>query len=324
MLKVLFLLASRLPLPWLHAIGALAGAIGYRCASRFRGLIDANLAQAGYTDAALRRQAAREIGKAMFEVPAIWLRPHAEVAALVREARGWDLVEAAQEADRPIVFLTPHLGCFEITAQYYAHRAPATKPVTVLYRRPRQAAFSPLMQAGRGRANMKLAASDLGGVRALIRALKSGESAGVLPDQTPRFGEGAWAPFFGRPAFTMTLVARLARASDALVLLIHAERLPRGRGYRIVVEPFGEPFVADATAAATQMNHALERLIRRLPAQYLWNYNRYKVPPGVPAPPPAAASPVSPASPASTMSSVSAASAASADATPDNKLKRQP
>lgn len=289
MLKFLFLCISRLPLAWLHALGGAVGAAAYRWAGSFRRQIDANMAQAGYDDPKLRRAAAREIGKAMLEIPFIWLRPPEEINRLAGEIQGWDLIAASQAAGRPVVFLTPHLGCFEITAQVYAARTAADKPITVLYRPPRKAVLAPLIEAGRARPNMRLAAADLGGVRALIRALRKGEATGLLPDQTPRFGEGVWAPFFGRPAFTMTLVARLVRAGNARLLLASAERLPKGAGYRLVVEPFDEPLAGDETEAATQINRALETLIRRLPAQYLWNYNRYKIPPGVIQPPEAPA-----------------------------------
>lgn len=285
MLKFLFLCASWLPLPLLHAIGGAMGALAYRCAASFREHIDANMAQAGYTDPRMRRAVARETGKSIFELPAVWLRPLAKVNALVRETYGWQYIHAAQAANRPIVFLTPHLGCFEITAQAYAHRTPAAKPITVLYRPPRQASIAPLIELGRGRPNMRLAPADLGGVRALLRAMKEGEAIGLLPDQTPRFGEGLWAPFFGRPAFTMTLVHRLARFRGAVVLLAYAERLPRGRGFRLVIRPFEESLDEDPGRGATQINRALEGLIRGMPAQYLWSYNRYKVPPGVKPPP---------------------------------------
>lgn len=291
MLKFLVLCISRLPLRLLHAFGALLGGAAYRFSSSFRGQIDANLAQAGYADPALRRAAAREIGKSMFELPAVWLRSPQAVHALVRETEGWEHVTAAQAAGRPLVCFSPHMGCFEIIAQDYAYRSPPHVPMTALYRPPRKAAIAPLIEAGRTRPNLRLAAADLGGVRALLRALKSREAIGILPDQAPRFGEGVWAPFFGRMAFTMTLAARLAQTPGAAVLLMYAERLPRGRGFRLVVVPLQEvlrePFAQDPAAAAAQFNGVLEALIRRVPAQYLWSYNRYKVPPGV-APPPAA------------------------------------
>ena len=269
-----------MPLWLLHLAGSTLGILTYRASSDYRLHLDANLRQAGYADRATRTAAIREAGKAIAELPAVWLRPPDAVARLVVETRGWEHIDAAHAASRPIIFLTPHLGCFEITAQIYAHRAPADKPITVLYRRPRKAALTPLIESGRGRPNMKLASADFAGVRALIRALRRGEAAGLLPDQTPRFGEGVWAPFFGKPAYTMTLVRRLVRASDAVMLLAFAERLPRGRGYRLSVRQFEASLPSDMTAAVTQINSALETLIRECPAQYLWSYDRYRVPAG--------------------------------------------
>lgn len=279
MLNFLFHAASRLPLRLLHLAGAGLGRTIYRFSPGYRRNFDANLAQAGYVDPATRRAAIVEAGKAMAELPAVWLRPHAKVARLVVETVGWELIDRAHADNRPILFLTPHLGCFEITAQIYAHRAPPSRPITVMYRRPRKAALTPLIESGRGRPNMKLAAADFAGVRALIRALRRGEAAGLLPDQTPHAGEGVWAPFFGKPAYTMTLAMRLVRSSDAVILLAVAERLPRGAGYRLTVRPFDQALSRDMATAAGQINGALESLIRTCPAQYLWGYDRYKAPP---------------------------------------------
>jgi len=279
-LKSLFLIASRLPLAWLHVVGAWLGRFVHAFSRGYREHLENNLRQAGLDHPALRRAAIDEAGKAITELPAVWLRDPARVAALVVETAGWEWITRAHAQRRPIVFLTPHLGCFEITAQYYAHQAPPERPITVLYRRPRKAALAPLIEAGRRRAGMKLASADFSGVRALIRALRNGEAAGLLPDQTPRHGEGVWAPFFGRPAYTMTLAWRLVRAVDAVPLLAYAERLPAGRGYRLVVKPFDAPFADDVDVAVGQINRALEALIRACPSQYLWSYDRYKVPAG--------------------------------------------
>jgi KDO2-lipid IV(A) lauroyltransferase len=279
-LKPLFLIASRLPLALLQAVGAWLGRAVYAFSRGYREHFESNLRQAGFDHPALRRAAIDEAGKAITELPAVWLREPARVAALVVETSGWEWITSAHAQGRPIVFLTPHLGCFEITAQYYAHHAPAERPITVLYRRPRKAALNPLIEAGRQRPGMKLASADFSGVRALIRALRRGEAAGLLPDQTPRHGEGVWAPFFGRPAYTMTLAWRLVRAVDALPLLAYAERLPAGRGYRLVVRPFDAPFSEDVATAVGQINQALETLIRACPSQYLWSYDRYKAPAG--------------------------------------------
>lgn len=268
----LFHLLSRLPLPWLHALGGVLGRLIYRLSATYRRHLDENLAQAGY-GAGLRGEAAAQAGRTLMELPFVWLRPQEQVVAKVVQVSGWELVEQAWTVGRGILFLTPHLGCFEITAQYYAAR----RPMTVLYRRPKQAWLAPLIEEGRG-ANLKLAPADLSGVRRLLKALRTGEAVGMLPDQAPGAGEGAWAPFFGRPAYTMTLAPRLAE-TGATVLLAYAERLPDGAGYHLKLRP-ASGVLEDAGA----VNAAIEGLIRECPGQYLWGYNRYKRPAGAPSP----------------------------------------
>ncbi|MFN6961856.1 MAG: lysophospholipid acyltransferase family protein [Rhodocyclaceae bacterium] len=267
----LFRLLSRLPLPLLHRLGAGLGWLVYLLSPTYRRHLRENLEQAGCADAL--GTAVAEAGKTLMELPKIWLRPQQEVLARVVRVTGWEHVEAAWLAGRGILFLTPHLGCFEITAQYYA----SFRSITVLYRRPKQDWLAPLIEQGRG-ANLKLAPADLGGVRKLLQALKAGEAVGMLPDQAPGVGEGEWAPFFGRPAWTMTLAARLAR-TGATVILAWAERLPNGAGYHLhLSKPVGD------IATPAGVNCEIERLVRRCPGQYLWGYNRYKVPRGVPKP----------------------------------------
>jgi KDO2-lipid IV(A) lauroyltransferase len=282
MLLRLARLASALPLSLLHALGALLGRIVYLAAPRYRHYVRANLRAAGYADDALLGQAVAEAGKGLLELPAVWLRPHATVAGWVVQVTDWDLVEAALARRRGIIFLTPHLGCFEITAQYYAYRAPADAPLTVLYRPPKKRALEPLMLAGRARPNLRVASADLRGVRLLLRALKAGEAIGILPDQAPSVGEGEWAEFFGRPAYTMTLAGRLAGASGAQLILAYAERLPEGRGYHLRLSAMPSSLAGESPART--LNRALEGLIRSCPAQYGWGYNRYKVPAGASAP----------------------------------------
>jgi KDO2-lipid IV(A) lauroyltransferase len=138
------------------------------------------------------------------------------------------------------------------------------------------------MRAGRTRGQMTSVPADLGGVRSLYRALRRGEAIGMLPDQVPGVGEGEWAPFFGRLAYTMTLAMRMAESVKCPVLIAYAERLPQGRGFHIHIDALAAPLEGETSAA--RMNRALETLIRRCPAQYLWAYNRYKVPAGVAAP----------------------------------------
>lgn len=224
---------------------------------------------------ALLNAAVAETGKGVTELIGVWFGPESRVRQLVVECERWDVVESALARGNGIIFLTPHLGCFEISALYGAQRM----PLTVLYRPPRKSWLEPLMIAGRSRWQAVVVPANLRGVRMLYKALARGEAVGLLPDQAPGVGEGVWADFFGRPAYTMTLVSRLQRVSDATVIMAFAERLPEGRGFRLYLE--GLP--ADRLDEAA-LNRAIEAQVRRCPAQYLWSYNRYKIPAGAPPP----------------------------------------
>jgi KDO2-lipid IV(A) lauroyltransferase len=279
-MSLLFRLLGRFPLGLLHALGALLGWLTWLASPTYRRHLKENLAlaYAPAEAAAIRPAAVAHAGRGLLELPRVWMRPQAEVVAMVTQVSGWKLVEQAWQRGEGILFLTPHLGCFEITAQYYAAHA----PITVLYRPPKQAWLKPLIEGGRGGANLHLAPADLSGVRLLLRALKRREAVGMLPDQVPGEGEGIWADFFGRPAYTMTLAARLTEASNATVIMAYAERLPGGAGFHLCLAAPQAAIEGPLEARTAQLNRELEALIRRCPGQYLWGYNRYKAPRGAP------------------------------------------
>ena len=265
---------ARMPLALLHAMGTVLGWMIYGISPTYRRHLRENLGQAGYRDARTRRAAIASGGQMITEVPALWFRPHAQAAALVREVIGAEEAYAARDRGQPILFLTPHMGCFEVAAQYAALEI----PITVLYRPPKIAWLEPLMREGRGRANVRLVPADLRGVREVLAAIQRGEAVGFLPDQVPGEGEGEWADFFGKPAYTMTLAARLAERQSVLCFLVYARRLPRGAGYSIVLRRLPAPLPGER--ATRRLNRALENLVRECPGQYLWGYNRYKTPAG--------------------------------------------
>lgn len=261
----------------LHALGSMLGWLVYWLSPSYRRRLDANLAQAGY--GSQRRAAVAEAGKAIVELAFVWCGKPERVARHAT-VENWEVVQRVLDAGRGIVFLTPHLGCFEMTAQQIAlHTA-----LTVMYRPPKKSALKPLVEGARARHNLHLAPANLSGVRILAKTLKGGQPIGLLPDQVPQEGEGVWAPFFGRPAYTMTLPAKLAQLGRADILLVYAERLPKGRGYVVRFVPFEGDLSGNAAEQAASINRAMEALIARCPAQYFWSYNRYKQPEGVAAP----------------------------------------
>ena len=277
MLVHLFRFLSRFPLPVLHAGGALLGGLVYLLSGSYRRRLQENLQRAGFSDQ--RWHAVREAGKNIAELPFIWCaRPERVLKTATLE--NWELVQQALDAKKGVIFLTPHLGCFEIVAQMIAERT----RLTVMYRPPRKAALKPLIEDARARDNLLLAPANLSGVRIMAKALKKGEAIGLLPDQVPQEGEGVWARFFGKPAYTMTLSAKLHSMNGAPIILTYAERLPAGKGYIVRFVPFEENLDGDTAAQAAAINRAMEKLIARSPAQYFWSYNRYKQPDGVAAP----------------------------------------
>ena len=292
MLKFLLGLFARLPLPVNHALGAALGRLVYASSRAYRRRVNENLAQflasapiAEHDRPALRAAAIREAGKGFTELAVAWMAPVEQAYALVTACAGWEHVEAALGAGRGIIFVTPHLGCYDIAGRYLESRI----PVLALYRAPKLKWLEPVMQAGRVRGAGNTAAAGAGGVRTLLRTLKQGGNVILLPDQVPGQGDGVWVDFFGRPAYTMTLLQRLQASTGATVLFFFGERLARGAGYRVHIEPMTAPFPADRSAAARETNRMVERLVALAPAQYLWGYNRYKHPAGAPLPPAAAA-----------------------------------
>jgi Kdo2-lipid IVA lauroyltransferase/acyltransferase len=272
-METLFRFLAIWPLVALHALGAVLGWLAYALSGRYRANFRAHAAQAGYAPAQVRAAVAHA-GRMAAELPRLWLG-----APVPMQWEGKALIDAAHTAGQGIIFLTPHLGCFEVTAQAYAQDYSAQgKTITVLFRPARKLWLRNLVAQSRSRPGLAAAPATLAGVKALVKALRQGQALGILPDQVPPQGLGVWASFFGKQAYTMTLHARLALQTGATVLLAWGERLPAGQGYCIHIRPFPEPLSADLAIAATQVNAAMEQLVRECPQQYLWAYARYKPP----------------------------------------------
>lgn len=272
-MPVVFRFFSVFPLWLLHIMGAAMGWVAFAASPTYRRRFLANAALAGYSFAQVRGAVAHA-GRMVAELPRLWLGAPLP-CSLVNEA----CVHAAYAAGRGIVFLTPHQGCFELSAQVAARHWSAERgPITVLYRPARQPWLAKVMETARNRPGMLAVPTTLSGVRQMIKALRRGEAVGLLPDQVPPEGQGLWVPFFGRDAYTMTLAARLAQQTGAAVVLARCERLSWGRGYVTHFETLPAPLSDQMDQAVLQINQAMEHLIRQSPEQYLWGYARYKQP----------------------------------------------
>ena len=179
-----------------------------------------------------------------------------------------------------LVMLSPHLGGFEIIPRVLAQHFPAT----VLYRPARQGWLNAFIEEGRAHPNMHFVPTNLQGVRQMTRALTRGEAIGILPDQVPSGGDGIWAPFFGRPAYTTTLPARLANRHQTPVVMFTAKRKGLGQGWLMQASRL-DPFSEDPSTSCGELNKAIETAILIAPEQFIWAYNRFKHPIGAELPP---------------------------------------
>jgi len=274
MFKFLLKPLTWLSLPALHHMGRLLGYVMYLLMPSSKNTIRENMLQSGlFTEDADMETAIKlnvlENGKHIIESLAIWQKPHNDMLAWVKPCKDWHIVEKALERKKGIIFLTPHMGSFEITSIFYG----AQHPITVLYRRPKMRWLHKLTETGRTQNYVKLAPANLQGVRMLMQALKKGEAVGILPDQTPGRGEGEFVDFFGKSAYTMTLASKLAEKSGATVIMAFGERLKDGRGFDIHLTQLDH----GAIATPALLNQAIEQQIAKMPTQYLWHYPRYRI-----------------------------------------------
>lgn len=275
-------LFSRLPLPVAHALGATLGLLGL-LRGRHRALLRDNLKLASLYRPYCLLRAGMELGKGLAELPLVWLAPLPRVFGLIREVRGWEHVEAASRngGGHGIALLAPHLGCWEICGMFIATRL----PFTALYSPPRQEWVHSMMRDGRERAGLKTVPPTTGGVRALLGRLKAGEATFILPDQSANRGEGQWIRFLGHPAYLPSLPYRLIASTGAVPLLVYAERLSWGRGFRLHIEPLPAVPEGDREMLARVASQAMSAIIRHHPAQYLWSYRLFRHHGDVPPPP---------------------------------------
>jgi KDO2-lipid IV(A) lauroyltransferase len=263
-----------------QAIGAVLGVLAYVGSRQYRSLFRPQY-EAVVKNHHLPMQIWRAVAASgqLFS-DSLWIWRNPKKALELVEVQDWDLVERAIKEGHGLVMLTPHLGGFEIIPRVLAQHFPAT----ILYRPSRQEWLNEVVEAGRAYPNMHFVPTNLNGVRQMTRALTRGEAIGILPDQVPSGGEGVWVPFFGRPAYTTPLPARLANRNHTPVVMFTAKRKNLGKGWLMQAKRL-EPLSEDSAIAATEINIAIENAILIAPNQFIWAYNRYKHPIGAELPP---------------------------------------
>lgn len=284
---ILFIRASSLlPLRVLHGLGVYLGWLLNAFPTEPRQIARINLGLA-FPDLDRKqihemvRRNMMETAKSFLELGFVWFMDEKKLSRLTREVRGKKVYDDAVSEGRGLIALPPHLGSWEFLSHYYAHLAPST----CLYRPLRMRRMHEFVLEGRQRMGATMVPTTPSGIKALYRALAEKGNLGILPDQDPGDEAGVFAPFFGIPTNTMTLVSRLARKNRTPVVVACAQRLPKGRGYNILARRVSDRIYSeDEVEAAAALNESLELLIRELPEQYLWSYKRFKrrPDPGIP------------------------------------------
>lgn len=221
----------------------------------------------------LARASLRETGQLIAESGMLLHWPEARWRALCVAVEGDDLLRRALADRRGVLLLVPHLGNWEYLSLYLGQFR-----VTALYDPPRIPALDKPIRSARSRSGARLVAIGRKGIRAVIQALGTGGLVAILPDQVPDRRSGVYAAFFGRPALTMTLAGELARRLRPRVLVGAAFRTRGGFALKFAEADAGVRS-RDPALAAEAVNRCMERLVRAAPAQYQWEYKRFKRPP---------------------------------------------
>lgn len=283
LMAFLLKLMGMLPLPFLHLLGEMAGALLWWLPNKRKRVALCNIAAClPGLSATKQRQLARRVlaheAMTLLESPRLWFGPAKKVLSLVRERRGANLVDEALKQGKGVILLTAHLGSWELVGI----TQPLLHPMTGLYK-PQKGEAERLIHEGRSRFGVKLVATEGGKMRQVLRPLlENHETVYFMPDQDPPEGRGVFVPFFGVNAHTPVLVSKLVQHTGAPVVYFYGERLPRGRGFIVHYRPAPpEIHDPDLMKSAAAVNAGIEACVRECPEQYWWGYERFRRrPPG--------------------------------------------
>jgi len=278
LIKLIFRLLSALSLKNAQRLGVLIGSIVWRTGGRSVDTTRKNL-RACYPDLnhqeveALGRNSIQQTAATALEIPLMWEWPIERCLGLITEIEGEELLEDYQAGKQGLLLLAPHLGNWELAGLFFASRY----KMAALYSPPNHSGFEDYMKKVRSRSGSELVATDRRGIMRLLSILREGGVVGILPDQTPRREGGEFAPFFGIPTITMTLATKLINKTGAKPLITYAQRLPNAQGFKIIIRE-AEPGMAsdNTTESLTALNHSVEKCIADVPAQYQWEYKRFR------------------------------------------------
>lgn len=192
------------------------------------------------------------------------------------EVVGSEHIDAMRDDGKPGIFITPHIGNWELSGYAVMQRG-FLKDIAVVYRAPNDPAAEWLLQVSRKNLDAELIPKGSAGARRIVQVLRAGGHVCILPDQ--KMNDGIAVPFFGRPAMTAPAAAQLALKFGCKIVSGRVVRL-NGARFRLIVDP---PLVlpdsgdrhADVLTLTTKINQVMETYIREHPGQWLWVHKRW-------------------------------------------------
>lgn len=261
-----------------HAAGRLIGKLTYQFSARKRNIILTNLSIAfpempQQEKLRLAKESAIQAGLLVSEFPEVWLGSRREIEQQVIEAKNVEQVTQIRENNQPLVLIAPHIGNWEVLCQWVQ----LNHPMIALYSPSKLPQVDQLILDARKKFGCKLCSTDAKGIMQLLRGLKQGGFMMMLPDQVPKENAGIYSLFFDKPAYTMTLLHKLVIKSKAKAVFATCIRRQDKRGFDIEFEmAHFDVSEADVAIFNLAMNRQIESIVRRHPAQYVWDYKRFR------------------------------------------------
>ena len=268
--------APHLPLWVINIIGYILGQLMRLCDNSLyrNSKVNLKLTQTELNSDEINSLASRSINRTIsnfFEMPLIWTASDQWIKKKITKVNGEDTLLAALEHKAGVILVIPHIGNWEILGRHSSRYA----PMTSLYKKQKNPALENFIKQGREASGSALVPTNTKGVAALLRALRRNELTAILPDHVPAKNSGIFAPFFGQPTYTMTLVHQLIKRTQCQVVVGFAIRVKQG--FELNYEtPETAIYDAEEKVSVAALNQSIEKVIDRHISQYQWGYKRFK------------------------------------------------
>ena len=278
LLNLLLRLFSYLPLSAIRALGGTIGLISLHFSKKSAKRLPHNLLITGLatpeTVAQMTRDTAKALGMTLAEAALIaWAKNRKRISKLSEVDQSFYDVKKLLEQGKNIVFLTPHIGNFEVAVKYFAYHLPMD--LQILYKPSKDLVVDDIMLNGRTESNIKPVPTNRRGVVSLMKHLKSGGCIGILPDNVASSGDGEWVKFFGQDVYATSLAAKICQIPDTTVVIVQNLRTKTGFSSKCI--PF-QPISSETQVIMQELYVAIEKLVREAPEQYYWSYDRFRHP----------------------------------------------